>query len=94
VNRRTAVFLAASALFCALGVSLVLFGDTLPQDIALFSRYNHVYEGQTNIVTMIGLGMLPVSLGFLLYWVFTRSKKGLKQKQETEQFTFEPEKEQ
>lgn len=94
MNGRTAVFLSASALFCALGVSLVLFGDTLPQDIALFSRYKQVYEGQTNIVTLIGLGMLFVSLDLLLYWVFTHSKKWVKQKEKTEQFTFEPEKEQ
>ena len=94
MNKRTVVFLAASALFLGLGMGLILFGNTLPSDIALFSRYSHAYEGQTNIVTMIGLGMLPVSLAFLLYWFFTRSKKGLKQKEKTEQFNFEPEKEQ
>jgi uncharacterized membrane protein len=94
VNGRTVVFLSASALFFALGVSMVLLGITLPQDISLFSRYNHVYEGQTNIVTLIGFGMLFVSLDLLLYWVFTHSKKWVKQKEKTEQFTFEPEKEQ
>ncbi len=57
-----------------LSFCLLWYGNSLPGNISLYSRYNQTYEGQINIVTVTGLILLLFSVAVLLYGVLTRSK--------------------
>ncbi len=62
----------------ALGTSLAVYGNGLPGNVSLYSRSSGRYMGQTNVVTITGLAMLPIGAGLLLFWFLTRSKQSTK----------------
>ncbi len=64
------IYFILGATVCVLGVALAMYGSTLPADIALFSRLNRVYEGTSNVTTLVGIGMLPIGADLILYGVF------------------------
>lgn len=75
--------LLAGAVLCALGISLILYGSTIPASIVLRSRYNYFrVMGEENVFTLIGLALLPVGAGCLLFSVLTRSRKTDRRQQE------------
>lgn len=62
----------------ALGVGLILYGNTLPKDFVVHGIWIFSYQANYNILMLIGLFLIPVGLSFLLFWFFTRLKKGAK----------------
>ncbi len=64
-----------SSILCVSGLALILYGSTQPATIVLLSRISRTYQGEISIFTLLGLVFLPMSLFFLLFWVFTLPKK-------------------
>jgi hypothetical protein len=67
--------LVLAVILCVMGIILILYGNTLPQDIETFSRYSLKYQGNTNITGLIGAILVTASLPCFLYWILTLSKK-------------------
>jgi uncharacterized membrane protein YidH (DUF202 family) len=74
MNGKSKIFVVA-VILCFIGIGLILYGNTLPQDIETFSRYSQNYLGNTNIAWLIGAVMVTASIPCFLYWLLTPSKK-------------------
>jgi hypothetical protein len=75
IRRRTSALLIGVVL-CVVGISLISYGSIVPATVVLRSRYNYLHiMGEANVFTLVGLALLPVGAGFLLFWVLTCSRK-------------------
>jgi heme/copper-type cytochrome/quinol oxidase subunit 2 len=75
MNKRLVFFLALGGLLLVASAVSLWYGNMMPNDVSQYSRYNNEYEGQTNLVTMLGLALVFVGVFVLLYGVATRSKR-------------------
>lgn len=74
MNGRRLLPLVLGVVLCALGVSLIVYGSTLPQDFVIHGIWRYSSQSEVNILMPIGLLMVPISISFLLFWFFTRPK--------------------
>ncbi len=75
MNSRLVFFLALGGLLLVASAVLLWYGNMMPNDVSQYSRYGSEYQGQTNLVTMLGLALVFVGVFVLLYGVVTRSKR-------------------
>ena len=71
--RRKSLLLAGIILF-SMGIAVVIYGFTLPNDLILHSRYSYSHTFESNIPSLVGFALLPIAWGFLGFWIFTRKK--------------------
>ena len=59
--------LLVGVIILVVGIGLVLYSNSLPQNIQEIDKYNGTYEGNTNLVWLTGVSMIIVSVTCLLY---------------------------
>ena len=77
MNRRRIVPLVLGVVLLGLGVGLILYGSTLPADFVTSNRW-YYYEGEVNLLMLIGLFPISIGISFLLFWFLTRSRCAVK----------------
>ena len=74
MKRRTISFIAV-LVSLALGIGLILYGNTMPKNIDMFSRYSGSFTGTTNLVMLVGEIMTLVAAVCLIWWILERTKR-------------------
>ncbi len=66
--------LVVGVVLLAIGVGLLLYGSTLPEDYVVHGLLDYSAQDMVNFLMVIGLIPIFVGASFLLYWLLTRSK--------------------
>ena len=74
VNGRRLIPLVLGVGLCSLGVSLIVYGSTLPEDFVVHGIWRYSSQDEVNVLMLIGLFPVCFGISFLLFWFLKRSK--------------------
>jgi hypothetical protein len=74
MSRRRLTLLVVGGVLIALGVGLILYGNTLPPDFVVHGIWNYSIQDKANSLMLIGVFPACIGISLLIFWFFTRSK--------------------